>query len=78
MNINIDEIINEDLTLEELGEIVKEAMSKMYCKLQSDMNMQDPSGLIVSLGSKSYDVNIKFIDTSVCSKGEEYEWTYNI
>ena len=73
----IDTIKDEDLSLEELGEIVKESLSKMYSQLRNELGMHEPIGIIKSIGDKSYYVSISFIE-SESSSGESYEQVYHI
>jgi hypothetical protein len=75
MNNVADIIINEDLSLEELSEVVKEALAKMYSKLETEIGMHYPIGVIKSLGRDSYDVDIRIID-GTCGTGEWYAQTY--
>ena len=72
----VDIIKNEDLSLEELGEIVKEALAKIYSKLRTEIGFQYPTGIIRSMGEKSYDVDVRFIDGNQYGPGESYEQIY--
>lgn len=78
----MDEIINiinnENLTLDELGEIVKEALAKMYSKLEDEIGLHNPIGVITSFGCTSHYVAISFIDGGDRRSGESYEQTYHI
>lgn len=78
MNIDVTTIINDELSLEELSEIVKEAMAKIYCKLRDDNSIRYPIGIINSLGEKSYDVDIRLLDGELCNSGESYEYVYHL
>lgn len=81
MNIDVNTIIdsiNDNMSMDDLCDIVKEAMSKIYCKLKDDMGMINPAGIINSLGEKSYYVNITFLDSEICNSGESYEQVYHL
>ena len=74
---NIAEMVaNENLSLEELGQVVNEALAKIYVKLREEVGMYDPVGVIKSLGENSYNVEIVFIDGETRSPGESYESIY--
>lgn len=74
----MNNIINEDLSLDELGEIVKEALVKIYSKLEDEVGMYYPIGVIKSLGRETYYVDIRFIDGRDHNTGESYEQIYYI
>ena len=78
MNNIVDVIINGDLSLDELGEIVNEALAKIYSKLEDEIGMYYPTGVIKSLGRESYDVDVLFIDGHSHNAGESYEQIYYI
>lgn len=71
-------IANEDLSLDELGEIVNEALAKIYSKLRTDIGMHYPIGVINSLGEEAYNVDVRFIDGESHNPGESYESVYYI
>ena len=73
----INTINNEDLSLNELSEIVKETLAKLYLKLETEVGMHYPDAFIRSIGSDSSDVSIIFVDGDTYS-GESYESTYRI
>ena len=78
MNNIVDIIINGDLSLDELGEIVDEALAKIYSKLENEIGMHYPICVVKSLGRESYDVDVRFIDGDSHSTGESYEQVYYI
>lgn len=73
----INSLNNNDLSLNELSEIAKEVLSKIYSKVNTELDMYSPNAFIRSIGSSSYDVSIIFIDGN-CWSGESYENTYRI
>lgn len=71
----MDEIIsmiNDDLSFEELGEITRTALSKIYIKLRNE-GLYDPVALVKSLGENEWNVQMAFIDGESCNTGESYE-----
>ena len=71
----MDEIIsmiNDDLSFEELGEITRTALSKIYIKLRSE-GLYDPVALVKSLGENEWNVQMAFIDGESRNTGEFYE-----
>lgn len=71
----MDEIIsmiNDDLSFEELGEITRTALSKIYIKLRSE-GLYDPVALVKSLGENEWNVQMAFIDGESRNTGESYE-----
>jgi hypothetical protein len=77
MNNIVETIANEDLSLNELSEIVKIALSKIYTKVKNDVGIHNPIAFINSVGSKDYDIDIRFIDGE-CYGGECYTQTYQL
>ena len=79
--MNIDEIVkaikNEDLSIEELGDLIKESFAKLYVKLREEVGMHEPHPIILSIDENSYNVDLRFIDTEHCS-GESYEMVYHM
>jgi hypothetical protein len=76
----MDEIIsmiNDDLSFEELSEITRTALSKIYIKLRNE-GMYDPIALVKSLGENEWNVQIAFIDGESHNTGESYESVYYI
>lgn len=73
----INSITNDELSLDELSEVAKTVLSKIYSKLVTEVGMNYPSVHIQSIGRDSYDVNIIFVN-NVGYSGESYEMTYNI
>lgn len=76
----MDEIIsmiNDDLSFEELSEITRTALSKIYIKLRNE-GMYDPIALVKSLGENEWNVQIAFIDGESRNTGEFYESVYYI
>jgi hypothetical protein len=71
-------IANEDLSLDELGEIVNEALAKIYSKLRTDIGMHYPIGIISSLGEESYNVDVRFVEGESRNTGEYYDQVYCI
>ena len=71
-------IANEDLSLDELGEIVNEALAKIYSKLRTDIGMHYPIGVISSLGEESYNVDVRFVEGESRNAGEYYDQVYCI
>ena len=76
MSSIVDIIKNEDLSLEELGEITREALAKIYTKLETDIGIYHPIGVITSLGEQSYHVDVMFTDSRSHNTGESYETLY--
>lgn len=64
-------MINDDLSLEELGEITRTALSKIYSKLRSE-GLYNPLAIVKSLGEDEWDVEMIFIDGGSHSTGESY------
>ena len=67
--------INSDLSLEELGNIVKQSLATMYSKLE-DEGMYYPNCFVKSVGRNEYDVDMCFIDGRSSSTGMSYEEIY--
>lgn len=67
--------INSDLSLEELGNIVKQSLATMYSKLE-DEGMYYPNCFIKSVGRNEYDVDICFVDSRSFNTGMSYEEIY--
>lgn len=73
-----DEIIddiNTSLSLEELGNIVKQSLAIMYLKLEAE-GMYYPNCFVKSIGRNEYDVDICFIDGRSSNTGMSYEDVY--
>lgn len=73
----INSINNNNLSLDELREIVKVALSKTYSKIETEIGIYSPSAYIKSIGGDSYDVEIIFIENNIYS-GNSYTNTYCI
>jgi hypothetical protein len=74
----MDEIIrmiNDDLSFEELSEITRTALSKIYIKLRNE-GLYDPVALVKSLGENEWNVQMVFIDGESHNTGESYESIY--
>lgn len=74
----MDEIINminDDLSFEELGEITKTALSKIYSKLR-DEGLYNPMAIVKSLGDDPWYVEMVFIDGQSYNTGEHYNQTF--
>lgn len=70
----MDEIINmitDDLSFEELSEITRTALSKIYSKLRSE-GLYNPLAIVRSLGTDEWDVEMIFIDGGSHNIGEYY------
>ena len=74
----VNMIMNEDLSLDELGEVVNEALAKIYTKLRTDIGMHYPIGIISSLGEESYNVDVRFVEGESRNVGECYDQVYCI
>lgn len=74
MNEIID-IINDDLSFEELANITKISLAKIYSKLREE-GLYNPIAIVKSLGSNDYDVEMVFIDGGSHSTGEHYNQTF--
>ena len=74
MNEIID-IINDDLSFEELANITKISLAKIYSKLREE-GLYNPIAIVKSLGSDDYDVEMVFIDGGSYSTGEHYNQTF--
>ena len=74
MNEIID-IINDDLSFEELANITKISLAKIYSKLREE-GLYNPIAIVKSLGSNDYDVEMVFIDGGSYSTGEHYNQTF--
>jgi hypothetical protein len=72
---NIINNINSDLSLEELGNIVKQSLATMYSKLE-DEGMYYPNCFVKSVGRYEYDVDICFVDGRSSNTGMSYEEIY--
>lgn len=71
----MDEIIgmiNDDLSFEELSEITKTSLAKIYSKLRNK-GLYNPIAIVKSLGSDLWDVEMVFIDGQSHNTGESYE-----
>ncbi len=68
-------MINDDLSYEELGEITRTVLSKIYSKLREE-GLYNPIAIVKSLGSDEYDVEMIFIDGSSHNTGEWYQQTF--
>ncbi len=67
--------INSDLSLEELGNIVKQSLATMYSKLE-DEGMYYPHCFVKSVGRNEYDVDMCFVDGRSSNTGMSYEEMY--
>ena len=65
-------MINDDLSFEELSDITKTALSKIYSKLR-DEGLYNPIAIVKSFGSDYWDVEMMFIDGQSHNTGESYE-----
>jgi hypothetical protein len=77
MNNIVETITNEDLSLNELSEIVKIALSKIYRKVETDVGIRNPIAFINSVGREEYYIDIRFISGDYYG-GESYEQTYQL
>ena len=68
-------MINDDLSFEELAEITKTSLAKIYSKLREE-GLYNPIAIVKSLGSDDYDVEMVFIDGGSYSTGEHYNQTF--
>lgn len=75
---NIFDKIDGDLSLEELGELLKKVLAEIYSKLKNEIGIQRPVGVIKSLGEREYDVDVVFISGDSCGPGESYESMYYV
>jgi hypothetical protein len=73
----VETIKNEDMTLDELSDIVKVVLSKIYTKIESEIGIHNPIAMINSIGSNSYDVDIRFMPDE-CYDGEGYYSIYRL
>ena len=76
----IDEILEkriDDLSLEQLGEIVKTALSTIYRKLQTEEGFgYDQCCMISSIGSETYDVDGCVVDGRSHNSGLNWPRTF--
>jgi GTP cyclohydrolase I len=75
---NMNEImnmINDDLSFEELAEITRTALAKVYSKLIEE-GLYNPIAIVKSLGSEEYEVEMIFVDGNYCNTGEHYLRTF--
>lgn len=68
-------MINDDLSFEELSEITRMALSKIYIKLRNE-GLYNPVALVKSLGENEWNVDMVFLDSSSHNTGESYESVY--
>lgn len=68
-------MINDDLSFEELGEITRTALSKIYIKLKIE-GLYNPVALVKSLGENEWDVEIAFIGGDSRNIGESYDQVF--
>ena len=77
MNDNIMEEINENLSIDELGEVAKKALAMIYTKLRKEENFSyDMKCFVASVGYDDYDISLIFIDEP--SDGESWAHTYKL
>lgn len=63
MESNITDLITEDLTLDELGEIVQTSLALMYSKLRDDYAFGcDSRCVVTSIAADAYGVELIFVD----------------
>lgn len=63
----------DNMTLDELTILVREALSRMYTKLRNEHNFgYNQECHISSIGSLEYDVNGYIIDNEPCNSGIYY------
>lgn len=74
MNEIID-MINDDLSFEDLANITKTSLAKIYSKLREE-GLYNPIAIVKSLGSDDYDVEMVFIDGGYYNTGEHYNQTF--
>lgn len=63
--------INTCLSLEELGNIVKQSLAIMYSKLEAD-GMYCPTCFVQSVGKYEYDVDLCFVSSTGMSCEDAY------
>lgn len=68
-------MINDDLSFEELGEITRVALSKIYSKLRNE-GLYNPIAVVKSLGENEWNVEIVFIDGDSHNTGESYDQVF--
>lgn len=68
-------MINDDLSFEELSEITRMVLSKIYIKLRNE-GLYNPVALVKSLGENEWNVDMVFLDSSSHNTGESYESVY--
>lgn len=76
MNDNILEKINEDLSLDELGDIAKKALAVVFDKLNKQNYDPYRTCVIQSIGDTADDWSIVFMDKA--ENGETWTYTYTI
>lgn len=77
----MDEIINKiknELTIEELSDIVKESLAMIYRKLREDEGFGWDMSLSGTIGSEEYDVEILIINNESHNQGTYYLNTYKL
>lgn len=71
------DLLNDDMTINELGDIVRCALSMIYSKLRSEHGYPcDTTCSVVSVGEHEYDVTLYFTDGSSFNSGEQHISTY--
>ena len=70
-------MINDDLSFEELGEITRAVLSKIYSKLKNE-GLYNPIAVVKSLGENKWDVEITFIDGNSHYTGESYDQVFHL
>lgn len=68
-------MINDDLSFEELAEITRTSLAKIYSKLREE-GLYNPIAIVKSLGRDEYDVEMVFVDGGYHSTGEHYNQTF--
>lgn len=67
----------DNMSLSELSKVVKEALSRIYNKLREEEDFgYYQQGVITSLGSESYDVEMMIIDTGSATVGLDWPATW--
>lgn len=74
MNEIID-MINDDLSYEELAAITRASLAQIYSKLIEE-GLYNPIAIVKSIGSNEYDVEMIFADGGCYSTGEHYNQTF--
>ena len=71
------ENLDESLSLSELSDVVKRALSLICLKLRREENFgYDQHCTIVSFGERDYDIDIMITDSRSYGTGEQYIRTY--